>query len=219
VRQELSAGLSLKHFKHNSPASFPVSKNEDQTMKIVDDVANVVQDIISSYETRIESVSSIFDATHQLIEGFRDSFLDTKQEREKLNAELRENLAKNESLRKKDFDTMMLGILSAQEKRENEVRDLLKKYLGSQREMAYTLRINLADIKAALTKGEVERVKKFQEMIKEIIVKQEERKNEVTSMLNNFQNYQREMAKKFRELLVKGTQLRIKDLKIMLKTI
>ena len=93
---------------------------------IVSQPSRLMEGIISSYEDRIAGVQSIFDTTHELIEGFQDSFLDTKQEREKLKAELRENLAKSESLRKKDFDNMMQGILSAQEKKEKEVRDLLK---------------------------------------------------------------------------------------------
>ena len=186
-------------------------------MPLAEDMKNIVENIISSYETRIESVGSVFDATHQLIEGFQDSFLDTKQEREKLKAELRANLAKSESLRKKDFDSMMQGILSAQEEKEKEVRDLLKNYLNGQREMAHALRDNLAEIKGALGKGEAVRVKEFQGIIKEILARQDERKDEVTSRLKDFQNAQQEMAKRLKELLAKGRELRIKDLKSMLK--
>jgi len=178
---------------------------------------NVVENIISSYETRIQGIGSVFDSTHQLIEGFQDSFLDTKQEREKLKSELRENLAKGESLRKKDFDNMMQAILSAQEKKEKEVRDLLKNYLNGQREMAHALRDNLAEIKGALTRSEVARVKEFQGIIKELLAGQEQRKNEVTSKLEDFQKAQQEMAKRLKELLAKGRGLRIKDLKLMLK--
>jgi len=186
-------------------------------MPPADDMKNVVENIISSYETRIQGIGSVFDTTHQLIEGFQDSFLDTKQERENLKAELRENLAKSESLRKKDFDNMMQTILSAQEKKEKEVRDLLKSYLNGQREMAHTLRDNLAEIKGALTRSEVARVKEFQGIIKEILAKQDERKDEVASKLEDFQKAQQEMAKRLKELLAKGRELRIKDLKLMMK--
>ena len=65
---------------------------------------NIVDNIVSSYEARIQSIGTLFDTTHQILLGFQDSLLDTKQEREKLNAELRESLTKKESLRRKDFD-------------------------------------------------------------------------------------------------------------------
>ena len=186
-------------------------------MPDVSQPSRLMEDIVASYEDRIAGVQSIFDTTHQLIEGFQDSFLDTKQEREKLKAEVRENLAKSESLRKKDFDNMMQGILSAQEQKEKEVRDLLKNYLNEQRAMAHTLRDNLAEIKGALTKGEAVRVKEFQAIIKEILARQDERKDEVASGLKDFQKAQQEMAKRLKELLAKGSELRIKDLKSMLK--
>ena len=186
-------------------------------MPDVSQPSRLMEDILSSYEDRIAGVQSIFDTTHELIEGFQDSFLDTKQEREKLKAEVRENLAKSESLRKKDFDNMMQGILSAQEQKEKEVRDLLKNYLNEQRAMAHTLRDNLAEIKGALTKGEAVRVKEFQAIIKEILARQDERKDEVASGLKDFQKAQQEMAKRLKELLAKGSELRIKDLKSMLK--
>lgn len=178
---------------------------------------NIVEDIVSSYETRIESIESIFDTTHQLLADFQDSFLDTRQEREKLNSELRESLAKNESLRKKDFNNMMQGILSIQDEREKEARSILRNYLNEHKEMAFALRENLSKGKDALAKGEAERIKEFQEMIKGILAKQEERKDEVTSKLKEFQKEQQEMAKRLKELLTKGSQLRIRDLKSMLK--
>jgi hypothetical protein len=178
---------------------------------------NITENVISSYEWSIQSIEAILDTTHQFFEGFQDSFLDTKQERDKINGELRESLAKNESLRRKDFDNMMQGILSTQDKREKEVRNLLKTYLNEQKGMARALRENLEKFKDSIAKGEAQRVKEFQVMIKEILVKQDERKDKVTSKLKEFQKEQQEMAKRFKGLLAKGRELRIKDLKSMLK--
>lgn len=186
-------------------------------MPLAEDMKGITEDIISSYEARIQSIGDIFDTTHQLLRGFQDSFLDTKQEREKFSAELRENLAQNDSLRRKDFDNMMQGILSTSEEREKEVRNLLDSYLNAQKEMAQAVRENLSKVKDALAKGEAGRIKEFQARFKEILARQEERKEEVTSNLKEFQKEQQEMAKRLKELLAKGSQLRIKDLKSMLK--
>ena len=185
-------------------------------MGIVDDIKNIVENVISSYEARIQSIGAIFDSTHQLLEGFQDGLLDTRGEREKINAELRGNLAKNESLRKKDFDNMMQDILSAQDQREKQVKSLLKNYLNEQREMANALGESLGNVKDALSKGEIQRIKEFQAAVTDILAKQEQRKQEVSSELKEFQKNQQEMAKRLKELLAKGGELRIKDLKSML---
>jgi chromosome segregation ATPase len=186
-------------------------------MPLAQDMKNIVEDIISSYETRLEGMGVIFDTTYQLLQGFQDSFIDKKQEREKLIVELRNNLAKNNSLRKNDFDNMMQDILSTQDKREKEVRNLLNRYLNERKEMAQALRGNLEKFKDSLAKGEIQRVKEFQNMIKEVIDEQEKRKDEVTSKLKAFQKEQKEMAKRLKELLAKDKELRIEDLKSMLE--
>jgi len=178
---------------------------------------HIVNNIFSSYEARIQTMGEIFDTTHQLLKSFQESFLDTKQEREKINAALRENLAKNGSLRRKDFDNMMQGILSTQDEREKEVRNLLNSYLNEQREMAQALRERLERFKDSLARGEALRLKEFQSLIKEILAKQDERKDEVTSRLKEFQKEQEVSAKRLKELLAKGRELRIRDFKLMLK--
>lgn len=186
-------------------------------MPLAEDMRNIVEDIISAYETRLEGIGVIFDTTHQLLRGFQDSFIDTKQEREKLTVELRDNLAKNKSLRRNDFDNMMQDILSTQDKREKEVRNLLDIYLNERKEMAQALKGNLEKFKDFLTKGEIQRVKEFQNMIKEVLDEQEKRKEEVTSSLKVFQKEQKEIAKRLKELLAKDKELRIEDLKSMLE--
>jgi len=185
-------------------------------MPLAEYMKNTVNDIVSSYETKIRSVGAIFDTTHQLLLTFQDSFLDTKQQREKLKAQLRENLAKNGSLRKKDFDNMMQEILSNQERGEKEVRDLLNSYLNGQKAMAHSLRTNLAKVKDALAKDQVQRAREFQAVIKDILANQEKRKQQAIFRLREVQQEQRQIAKRLEELLAKGRKLRTKDLKLML---
>ena len=54
-------------------------------------------------------------------------------------------------------------------------------------------------------------------MIKEVIAKQDARKEEVSFKLKEFQKEQQEMAERLKALLTKGRELRIKDLKEMLQ--
>jgi len=192
------------------------SKEQTKAMPLAQDIKNIVENIISSYEARIQSIGVIFDTTHQLLEAFQESLFDTKQEREKINAELRENLAKNESLRKKDFDNMMQDILWAHEEREKQVRSLMKGYLDEQKEVANALGENLRIVKDALADGEAYRIKESQTAIAEALAKQKQRKQEVSSELKEYQKNHQEMAQRLKELLTKGKKLRIKDLKSML---
>jgi len=203
--------------RHNKDQKIAISKKDSaNNTHMSNGMKNIVESVISSYQARIQSIGAIFDSTHQLLEGFQDGLLNTREEREKVSTELRENLAKNESLRKKDFDNMMQDILSAQDQREKQVRSLLKGYLDEQKEVANALGESLGKVKDDLSRGQAQRVKEFQAAITEILAKQEQRKQEVSSELKEFQKNQQEMAKRLKELLAKGRKLRIKDLKSML---
>jgi hypothetical protein len=185
-------------------------------MSLAGEMKDMVDSAFAPYEARSQSIGSLFDSTHRILEGFLRSFVEARQEREKINGQLRENLAENESLRRKDFNQLMQGVLSAQEDRENHVKDKLNRYLVEQGEMVHMLGDSLATFKGDLAGGEAQRIKEFQSLMQELLAKQDERKNEVTSELNKFQKQQQELAHTLKELLAKGRELRIKDFKRML---
>src|SRR3989337_2090469 len=145
-----------------------------------------LNNIVSSYETSVRNMGAILDTNHNILEGFQDSFLDRKQEWEKLNAELRKILAKNESLRCKDFDNMMQAIFSPQYEEEREVRNLISSCLNEQKEAVNTLRDNFIRVKDAIVTGETERVKEFNIQHRERIAQQIERRDEVHNILDRF---------------------------------
>jgi len=174
-------------------------------MAVANGMRELVQAIIASYEARIASVERIFEATHEMLEGF-------KSQREKVRAELREILARGESLRRKDFDVMMGGVLSYQERREREVKSAIRQYLREQKEMA-------AALKEGLAKGESVRLEDFRMMIKGIQGRQKEREQEVREILADFRKDQEEITRELRKLLANSESLRIKDFKATLKNI
>ena len=92
-------------------------------------VTHVVEGIISSYEEKLQSISLIIDNTQIVLGEFQESMSHAKEEKEALNVRLRDTLARNESLRKKDFDVMMNTILVSQNNSEKEVKKLLHNYL------------------------------------------------------------------------------------------
>jgi len=177
---------------------------------------SMLDKIISSYEARIQSVEAFFEATGQIFQDFQNSLLSTRQEREKIHNQLRESLARNKSLRRKDFDRMMSVISLYLDQSEQEIRMLSQKYLSEQTKLVQQLREGLRNFKDALTKGQAEKVKKLQTLIKEILTKQDESKIEVTSKLKEFQQGQQQTSKMLKDLLAKGEELRIRDFKAML---
>jgi len=177
---------------------------------------SMLDKIISSYEARIQSVEAFFEAVGQIFQDFQDSLLSTRQEREKIHNQLRESLARNESLRKKDFDRMMSVISLYLDQSEQEIRKLSQKYLGEQTKLVQQLREGLRNFKDALTEGRIKKVKELQTLIKEILTKQDESKIEVTSKLKEFQQGQQQTSKMLKDLLAKGEELRIRDFKAML---
>ena len=174
-------------------------------MGIAEDMKRVAEEIVSSYQSRISTVAMIIDNTHQFLEDF-------KNKRNEMSNHLKETLARQESLRKKDFDNMMKDILSHQDEREKQVRDLLKTFFEEQKEIAQVIKGNLAE-------GEKVRISDFKKMLEDIRARQKTRENEVSAMLKEFQTEYKEMAELLRGLLDKQEAIRIKEFKEMLKDI
>ena len=174
-------------------------------MGIAEDMKRIAEEIVSSYQSRISTVAMIIDNTHQLLEDF-------KNKRNEMSNHLKETLAKEESLRKKDFDNMMKDILSHQDEREKEVKELLKTFFEEQKEIAQAIKRNLAD-------GEKVKISDFKNSLKDIQARQKARENEVSVMLKEFQTEYKEMAESLRSLLDKREAIRISEFKVTLKNI
>ena len=174
-------------------------------MAVVEDMKRVAEEIVSSYQSRISTVATIIDNTHQILDDF-------KIKRNEISNQLKETLARGESLRKKDFDNMMKDILSYQDEREKRVKELLKTFFEEQKEVAEI-------IKKSLTGAEKIRIDDFKKMLQDIQAKQRTRENEVSVMLKEFQTEYKEMAESLRSLLDKREAIRIRDFKDVMRNI
>jgi len=174
-------------------------------MGIADDIKKLTNEVVFSYESRISEVGIIIDNTYRILEEF-------KTKRNEMSNQLKENLAKEGSLRKKDFDSMMEEILSRQDEREKQVKDLLRTFLEEQKEAAQTIKKNLAE-------GEKVRITDFKKILQDIQARQKARENKVSIALMTFQKEYKEVAESLHNLLDKGEAIRIKDFKEMVKNI
>lgn len=167
-------------------------------MRTVEEMKNLTQDLITSYDAQVDAIGAIIDNTYQALDDFKDK-------RAKLSHELKETLAAKQSLRKKDFDRMMNGILLHQEEKEKEVKQSLKKFIEEQKREA-------RELKDALSKSEVERMKKAQIEIEKSVA-------QIKRLLKNFGDQQKELTEELRKLLIKGKDLKIEDVKDMIRNL
>jgi hypothetical protein len=180
------------------------------------DSENFVDNVFGSYEARIQSVECLVETTRSVLESFDDSLLHVPQEYGQISQQLRDNLANNGSLRKKDFDTMMRIVSTDQDRRSQEVRDLSRKYLDEQTQLVHELRGRLRGFRDALAEGEVAKVTEHHEAITDLFTKQQQHSNDVIIRLKESHEEQQQTAGMLRDLLAKGRKLRIKDLKVTL---
>lgn len=130
----------------------------------------IAKDIVASYEARIKIIQAVAEDTRGLLGEFRNK-------REKMSQGLREALAGHESLRKKDFDKMMEGILAAQSRREENVKLMLADF--QEQEMAV-----VRNLREMLAKGEKLRLRDFKRTLANIRKEQEVRQKETPEQID-----------------------------------
>ncbi len=178
-------------------------------------VGEIVDEVLSVYEESVGAVEQIVSTPYRFVE-LEEEIFSTRKESEQIFVTLKELLANNDSLRKKDFDCMMHRILDAQEKRASEVRDMLRSYFDGQREMASVLREKLQLFRANLEGGNQEFIRQFRAFADNLFQEREQRKRYVEGKLHEYSRSQQEMAEALRRLLEKGKELRVRDLKSLL---
>lgn len=119
-----------------------------------ENIDSFFEDIITSYETRIQKIQTAFQSSeyitesyHSLFDNVHNTLIDLKKERDILNLKLCESLAKNGSLRKKDYNTMMSSILISLNEKEKEAEDQFLTFIEAQKEIAQSLKTGLLGIK------------------------------------------------------------------------
>ena len=174
-------------------------------MSAESDVKELAVSIIDSYEMRVSTVTTLMTQANNLLKSFQI-------EMEDMITQLRDNLAKSESLRKKDFDIMMQTMVDRMRELEQEEQDRFIQFQMEESEMIGRFR--------RLVSGESLVVTEDMETLREDVhTRQKERERCIVNGLKQFQIAQEEFRSGVKILLLKGDGVRIKDLKQMLRTI
>lgn len=189
----------------------------------LNDMNDFVEDLVISYEARLNKMGSIFSTTEAISESsnhlfndFHNSIQDLRDERGKLNFNLRETLAKNGSLRRKDYDRLMKQILMFLEEKESEAEEHFCNYIEGQKLMAKTIKTGLLDISEARSKNTSNKIKEFKQGLESISREQETRKDFVMKQFLSFQEIHNNVTNKFNGLLKNIEEVRVKDIKIVI---
>jgi hypothetical protein len=176
--------------------------------------------IISSYETRIQKIQTAFqssekitESSHSLFDNVQNSLSGLKKERDILNSRLCEVLAKNGSLRKKDYNTMMSGILLTLDEKEREAQSQFLNFIEEQKTTAQSLKESLLGIKDITSSDANEKIAIIKEQLSQISNLQETRKETVMKTFLDFQEMHNKMMDYLGSLLAKGDAIQIHDIK------
>ena len=176
--------------------------------------------IISSYETRIQKIQTAFqssenitESSHFLFDNVHSSLNDLRKERDLLNAKLCETLAKNGSLRKKDYNVIMSGILCALDEKEKEAETQFLSFIEAQKETAQALKTSLLGIKDITSPDVTEKINLVKVQLSRISELQETRKETVMKSLSDFQKLHNRTIESLNNLLSKGDQIHVQDIK------
>jgi hypothetical protein len=195
---------------------FETISEEGVKMGIADDIKNLGDDIVTSYDMRVKAIGQLVKDTNKMLKGFQS-------EHKKMASSLKADLAKGEQDRLKAFNSIMSdvkkyvadmvegtaklmeGIRKEQEDRNNGTADLLAKFAKDHGVMANELRGSLKEGETArlndfktmmsgIQKYVDDVIKETKRLISEIQARQEERNKGVLDLLEAFKTEREKMA-------------------------
>ena len=184
------------------------------------DLDRFLENIITSYEERIQKIQTAFESSenisessHSLFDNVHLSLNNLKKERDNLNTRLCETLAKKGSLRKKDYNLMMSGILGALDEKEKEAENQFLNFIEAQKETAQSLKNSLLGIKDIPSNNTSGKISMIKDQLSQISKMQENRKEVVMKTFMDFQQLHNKIMECLESLLEKGDQIHIQDIK------
>ena len=170
-----------------------------------EDLKALAHSILDSYEMRVRTVNGLMDQAYHFLKSFQ-------MEVEDMIVRLRDNLAKAESLRKKDFDRMICDVMEQRGKCEEEAEQSLKLFQVQEEGMIGRLR-------KIILQGNRSGLEDIEAIKADISTRQKEREKDIIKALKRFQIEQEELRVALKNLLSKGEQVKVKDFKVMLRSL
>lgn len=189
---------------------------------------DLVLDLINSYERRVVTVESLITNAYEMTMDSDEGLSQAYNTAQKLRGDIRETLVQNCSLRRKDFDTFTSKVFSSIDKKkmdiENErklIREVLRAYLGRQKELVIALKEQLAKFSLEGSNKDG-----LELLLNNIKTSQKQEGEQTFAMLRDIQfhlkTFRMELANlnsNFQRLLERGELLKLEDLRQLQSTI
>jgi len=183
-------------------------------------ITDFIETLLTSFEVRIQKIETVFstseavnESSHALMNDFQHSLQDLRKERMQLNTMLRENLAKNGSLRKNDYDCLMDELFLLLDQKEKEAEDQFNRYIEDQKAMVSFLRQGILEIKNTEQNDNKKKIEEFKLELETILKAQQHRKEQAIAKFLEFQNINKKITNNFQQLLDQDVQIFCKDIK------
>ncbi len=170
-----------------------------------EDLRALANSIIDSYEMRVSTVNGLMDQAYHFLKSFQ-------MELEDMIVRLRDNLAKAESLRKKDFDHMIRDVIERRLQTEQEAKQSLKLFRKEEEEIIGRLR-NIVLGGSSSTLEDMDAIKE------DISRRQKEREKNIIKALKRLQIEQEELRVALKNLLAKEEAVKVKDVRVMINSL
>ncbi|MCJ7683824.1 MAG: hypothetical protein MUO68_05975 [Desulfobacteraceae bacterium] len=170
-----------------------------------EDLRGLANSIIDSYQMRVRTVNGLMDQAYHFLESFQ-------MELEDMIVRLRDNLAKAESLRKKDFDRMIKDVIERRYQSEQEAKQSLTLFQEEEEGMIDRLR-------KIVLGGSSSNMQDMAAIKEDISRRQKDREKNIIKAMKRLQIEQEELRVALRNLLKKGEEVKVKDFKFMIKSL
>lgn len=174
-------------------------------MKSRDDLKQFADALLDSYEMRVNTVNSLMGQAYEALKCYQVEVQD-------MILRLRDNLAKAESLRKKDFDRMIEDVATRWRSHAADTEQIFHSFQDQEKKMVDRLRI-------LLLSGSSNGLEEVHEIRTDLSKKQKEREIKILHALKLLQVEQEELRTSLMSLLSKGESIRMKDFRMMLKAL
>lgn len=185
-----------------------------------DHLTDLIEGFIDSYEARIKEVEELFnsseavsESTDQLHNEFKNALHLLHEERSQLNGLLRAKLAKDGSLRRNDYDSMMHDVFLLLKNKEQDANRQFAAYINDQKDMVRLLRERLLRIRNEKSADIRVKAEQFKEAIRQIMHDQHERKSSVISRFTDFQQTHTTIIHHLKLILEKEGRVNSDDIK------
>lgn len=180
-------------------------------------INDFIENLIQSYESRIKNIENLFfksetiaQSSFDLLKAFNKFLEDYKAERDQLNLQLMEKLAKTASLRKKDYERMMSDIMNKLDDKEQKVKEYFTLFIEEQKTLILFLKGGIFENSP---NDNHRKINLFYEELKRIAEEMESKKEVAIRELNDYQHINRKIIEKLQELLNRNGQVLVKDVK------